>query len=107
MLPQIAGVIEAARLNIGAVGRDVGQGGLGQDLGGDVVDAGIGDLVDEADIAVFAGYNARDDFAPGHFRVDDGLAPAPSIIDHHDEILHARPGLPLAGVGLKRDVFTL
>ena len=51
--------------------------------------AEVGDLVNEADIVVFAGRHARDDLAPGHFRIDDGLAPAPSIIDHHDEILHA------------------
>jgi len=45
--------------------------------------------MDEADIGVFAGRNARDDFAAGDFGVDDGLAAAPSIIDHDDEILHA------------------
>jgi hypothetical protein len=44
--------------------------------------------VNEADVLVFAGSHARDNFSPGDFRIDNGLAPAPSIIDHHNEILH-------------------
>ena len=76
VLPQIVRVIESIRLQIGVGASDIGEGGFGQDLGG-----GIGDLVNEADIAVFAGRDARDDFAPGHFGIDDGLATAPSIID--------------------------
>jgi len=32
---------------------------------------------------------ARDDLAPGDLGIDDGLAPAPAVVDHHDEILHA------------------
>src|SRR6476660_1193395 len=30
-----------------------------------------------------------DDLAPCDFRVDDGLATAAAVVDHHDEILHA------------------
>jgi hypothetical protein len=45
--------------------------------------------VNEADIGVFAGRDARDDLAASDFGVDDGLAAAPSVIDHDDEILHA------------------
>jgi hypothetical protein len=44
--------------------------------------------MNEADVPVFAGNHARDDFAPGDLGVDDSLAPAPSVIDHHDKILH-------------------
>ena len=55
---------------------------------------GIGDLVDEADVPVFAGRDARDDLAAGDLGIDDGLASAPAIIDHHDEILHAPALLP-------------
>src|SRR5580704_2408817 len=95
MLPEIAGAIETVRLQIGFSVRDVGQGGFRQDLGGDVVDAGVGYFVNEADIAVFAGGDARDDFAPGDLRIDDGFAAAPAIIDHHDKILHARACLRL------------
>jgi len=44
--------------------------------------------MNEADILVFAGDHARDDFAPGDLGIDDSLAPAPSVIDHHDKIPH-------------------
>jgi hypothetical protein len=30
-----------------------------------------------------------DDFPPGDFGIDDGLAPAPAVVDHHNEILHS------------------
>lgn len=82
-------MIEVARLQLGARDRDIGNSGLRQNLGGNVLDRRISDFVDEADILVLAGHDARNDFAPGDFGVDDGLAPAPSIVDHHDEILHA------------------
>jgi hypothetical protein len=60
MLPQIAGMIEAIGLQISAGDRtfaktDFGQPGPGQDIGGDILDRAIGDLVNEADIPVFAG----------------------------------------------------
>jgi hypothetical protein len=51
--------------------------------------------VNEADVAVFAGNHARDDFTPGDLGIDNGLAAAPAIIDHHDEILH---GVPATGI---------
>jgi hypothetical protein len=44
--------------------------------------------VNETDVFVFAGGHARGHFAAGNFRIDDGLASAPAIIDHHDQILH-------------------
>jgi hypothetical protein len=34
------------------------------------------------------GADAGDDLAPGDFRIDDRLATASPVIDHHDEILH-------------------
>jgi hypothetical protein len=46
--------------------------------------------MNEADVPVFAGGNARDHLAPGNLGIYHGLAPAPSIIDHHDEILQWR-----------------
>ena len=59
MLSHVAQMIEAVRLQIGVCRGDFGKGGLCQDIGGDVLDRGIGDLVNEADIAVFAGGDAR------------------------------------------------
>jgi hypothetical protein len=82
-------MVEAAGLQIGAAGRNFGQRGLGQDIGGDVLDRAIGDLVNEADVVVFARCHARDHFATGDLGIDDGLASAPAIVDHHDEILHS------------------
>ena len=82
-------MVEAASLQVRARDRDFRQRRLRQNLGGDVVDCGIGDFVDEADIFVFAGSHARHDLAPGDFGIDDGLAAAPAIVDHHHEILHA------------------
>src|SRR6202040_2445472 len=49
---QIAGVIEAAGLQIGAGRPDFGKGCFGEDLGGNVVDRAIGDFMDEADVLV-------------------------------------------------------
>jgi hypothetical protein len=45
--------------------------------------------MDEADIPVFTRRDPGDDLAPRDFRIDDGLATAAAIVDHHDEILHA------------------
>lgn len=44
-----------------------------------------GDLVDEADVLVFARHDPRDDLAPGDFGIDNGLAAAAAVIDHHDK----------------------
>jgi hypothetical protein len=60
MLSEILGAIEAAGLKIGFRCRNLGKCSLGQDISGDIVDCGIGDFVDEADVLVFAGNNARD-----------------------------------------------
>ena len=81
-------MIEAAGLQIGPGGRDFGKCCLRQNLGGNIVDRNVSDFMNEADVLVLAGGDARDDFAPGDFGVDNGLAPAPSIIDHDHEILH-------------------
>jgi hypothetical protein len=51
---KIAGMIEMAGLQIDAGGLDIGNGGLGQDFGGDIIDRGVGDFMNEADIFVFA-----------------------------------------------------
>ena len=89
VLAKIVKVIEMARLQIAACGTDVGEGGLAENIGGDILNAGIRDFMNEADVLVLARHDPRDDFAPGDFGIDDGLASAPAIIDHHDEILHA------------------
>src|SRR5260370_17168774 len=96
MLAEIAGMIDAVGLQIGACDRDFGTRCLRQHLGGDIVDGAIGDFMNEAEVLVFAGGDARDRFAPGDLGVDDRLAPAPSIVDHHDEILHGALFLPKA-----------
>jgi hypothetical protein len=54
MLSEIAGMIEMAGLQIGAGGLDIGNSGFGQDFGGDIVDRGVGDFMNEADVPVFA-----------------------------------------------------
>jgi hypothetical protein len=88
MLRQIAGMIEMAGLQLGAADRDLGKGGFRENIFRDIVDRNIRDFMNEADIFVFAGDHARDDFAPGNLWIDDGFAPAPSVIDHHDKIVH-------------------
>src|SRR5450631_750276 len=88
VLCEIAGVIEAIGLQFGANYRDFGKGCLGHNLGRDVIHRRICDLVDEADVFVFAGGHARDNLPPRDFRIDNGLASAPSVIDHRNEILH-------------------
>src|SRR5436190_3166486 len=95
VLAQIAKVIEMAGLQTGACRADVGKGSLAENIGGDILDGGIGDLMDETDVLVLARRYPRDDFAPGDFRIDNGFAAAPAIIDHHHEILHTwRPAYP-------------
>src|SRR5438045_5613999 len=78
-----------AGLQVGACRADVGQGRFAENLGGDVLDRAIRDLMDEADIAVFTRRDPGDDLAPCDFRIDDGLATAAAVVDHHNEILHA------------------
>jgi hypothetical protein len=87
-LCEIAGMIEAISLQFGANYRGFGKCCLGHNLGRDVIHRRIGDLVDEADVFIFAGCHARDNLPPRDFRIDNGLASAPSVIDHHNEILH-------------------
>jgi hypothetical protein len=99
MLADVAVIVETVGLPIGAGRPGFGHCSLRQNLGRDIINRGIGDLVNEADVLVLAGHNARDDFPPGDFGIDDGLASAPSIIDHHNEILHAAlhcPGMEAA-----------
>src|SRR6187399_2875053 len=78
-----------AGLQVGACRADVGQGRFAENLGGDVLDRAICDFVDEADIPVLTRRDPGDDLAPCDFRIDDGLATAAAVVDHHDEILHA------------------
>src|SRR5258708_6049041 len=107
MLAEIAGVIEAAGLQIGAGGRDFGKCCLRQNLGGNIVDRSIGDFMYEADVPVLAGRDASDDVAPGDFGIDNGLAAAPSIVDHDHEILHEGVlSASRAGLGLTRAIIS-
>jgi len=79
-------MIETAGLQVGACHRDFGKGGLRQNLGGDVIDRGLGDFVYKADVLVFAGSDSRDDFPPGDLGIDDGLAPAPTISENQKSV---------------------
>jgi hypothetical protein len=96
MLTEIAGMIEPAGLQIGAGGgafaqRDFAERGLRQNFGGDIVDRGIGDFMNEADVLVLARRHARDDFAPCDLGVDDGLAPDdPLGLEAGDKIVTLR-----------------
>ena len=101
MLAKIAGMIEMAGLQIGARYGNFWKGGLVENLVGNIVDRMIGDLVNEADILVFAGGDARDDFPPRDFRIDDGFAPASSVVDHDNKILQM--AMPLAVSGAEAD----
>src|SRR3954469_11588417 len=79
-------MIEPVGLQIGAGRLDIGQRRLAQDVGGDVLDRAIRDLMDKADVPVFAGRDTRDDLAPDDFfRADDGLAARAGRNRHHDE----------------------
>ena len=60
VLAEIAGMIEAAGLQIGPGDRDFGNCCLRQNLGGNIVDRSIGDFMNEADVLVLAGCDARD-----------------------------------------------
>ena len=60
VLSQIPRVIEIASLQIGFGRREVGNGGFAENVGDDILDRRIGDLMNEADIPVFAGRHARD-----------------------------------------------
>ena len=53
MLAQVANVIGMAGLQVGTGRAEVGQGRLAEDLGGDILDRAIRDLMDETDIPVF------------------------------------------------------
>ena len=88
MLAQVAGVIVADRLEVDIFRRDPGKGGLGQDGLGHVLDRILCGFVNERDVLVLARSDAGDDFAPSDLGVDDRLATALPLIDHHDEILH-------------------
>src|SRR5918999_1161436 len=77
-----------AGLQIGARRADVGKGRLAQNIGRDVLDRAIRDFVDEADILILARRHPGDDLAPCDFRIDNSLATAAAVVDHHDEILH-------------------
>ena len=75
MLAKVASVIETARLQIGAIGGDLGEGGLGQDLVGEIVDNTVHDFVNKADVLVFAGCRTRDDLAPGDLGITTASRP--------------------------------
>ena len=53
MLAKVAQVVEAAGLQVDVFGLDLWESRLGQDVGGDVLDHGASDFMDEADIPVF------------------------------------------------------
>src|SRR5687768_17186466 len=89
MFSQVALVVELVGLQIDACRGNIGKRGFVQNVGGDVLDGGIDDFMDEADVPVFTRRNPRDDLAPGNFRIDNGFTAATAVIDHHDEILHA------------------
>ena len=84
-------MIEVVGLKVGTVSFYLGEGGLGENVSSHVLDHGTGDFVNEADIPVFAGNDARDNFAPGDLGIDNGFTATPAIIDHHNEVLHAVP----------------
>ena len=74
MLAQVADVIELVGLQVGSCHADLGEGSLGKNVGSNILNGGIGDLMDEADVLVFARHDPRDDLTPSDFGVDDGLA---------------------------------
>src|ERR1700755_3028980 len=108
VLAQIAVMIETDRLQIDFFRLHLGEDGLVKNVGGDVLHRGVDNLVDEADVTVFAGGNPGHDFAPSDFGIDDGLAAAPPIVDHHNEVLHPAPvaggySLPAATIAENRN----
>ena len=100
MFSQVALVIELAGLQIGVCRSDIGKGGLVHDVSGDILDRGIGNLMDEADVLVFAGRDPGDNLTPCDFEIDDGLAAAAAVIDHHNKILHADDLAPSPDAGI-------
>jgi len=63
VLAEVSDVIEMPGLQIGLVRVDLGEGGLSENIGRDILDNGAGDFVNEADIPVFTGNDARNDLA--------------------------------------------
>jgi hypothetical protein len=92
VLAEIVEMIEARSLQADLFSFDFGEVGFGQNVRGDVLHRRVDDLVNEADVPVLTRRDAGDDFTPGDFGVDDGLAAAPSVVDHHNEILHPGSG---------------
>src|SRR5262245_11870692 len=93
VLAKIAQMIEARSLQVDLFRFDYGEGSFGQNIHGDILHRGLDDLVNEADVPVFTRRYAGDDLTPGDFGVDDGLAAASSVVDHHNEILHLAPAV--------------
>src|SRR5882724_3993147 len=93
VLAEIVEMIEARSLQVDLRRFDFGEGGFGQNIRGDVLHRRVDDLVNEADVPVFTGRHASDDFASGDFGIDDGLAAAASIVDHDNKILHQAPAV--------------
>jgi len=102
MLAQVADVIETVGLEHGGIGCDLGKGGLGQNILGDVVDRAVNDLMNEADVAILAGGDARDHLSSRNFRIDNGFATAAPMVDHHDEILHPAPAASAKSDSIRR-----
>src|SRR5512138_899599 len=92
----LAEAVEMLGLQVRPRRADLGQGCLAENLGGDVLDRAVGDFMDEADVSVLPRCDPGDNLAPCDFRVDDRLTTAATIVDHHDEILHAGDLAPYA-----------
>jgi hypothetical protein len=88
VLAKITSMIGTDGLQVDVFRLDLGEGGLGEDVVGNVFYYEADDLVDEADIPVLAGGNACHDLAAGDLGINDGFAAPPPIVDHHNEILH-------------------
>jgi hypothetical protein len=79
-----------------------------KNVGGDIFHRAIHDFMDEADILVFAGRHARNYFAFRKLGIHHSLAAAPPVVDHHDEILHARyPASNAASISENRKLVKL
>src|SRR6185369_9606655 len=77
----------------------LGEHGLGH-----VLDGAVQDFVDEGDVLVFARGDAGKDLASRDLGIDDGLAAAPPVVDHHDKILHENdPAAPV--IGARQDIY--
>jgi hypothetical protein len=97
MLAKIANMIGPNGLQVDMLWLDLGQGGLGEDVVGNVLYRQIDDLVNEADVPVLAGGNPCHDLAPGDLGINDGLAALAAIVDHYNEILHPAPVMEQSG----------